>query len=216
MPKLPYSYATGVNLARFIFGSVGATIEGRENIPTEGSVLLVSNHQSYLDPLFVSLGCHRHVHYMAKEELFRAGLSRHMLLGLGAFPVDRRGPTKKTLAHFLKLLRNDGCVCLFAEGTRSKDQKLNPFQPGFARLAMKTNATIVPVALQGSRNLFENLQGPSLPIWRSVINNPPPFIKFGEPVPLSLSSDDIVALTHQRVRELLEECPQTDANSSAT
>ena len=118
VPPISYSYQVGKALAWTIFSSVGARIEGKEHIPASGSVLLVSNHQSYLDPLFVSLGCpKRQIHFMAKEELFDFPTSRHMMLGLGAFPVNRNGPGKATLIEVLKLLRDDRCLCLFAEGT---------------------------------------------------------------------------------------------------
>ena len=104
-PPIPYAYQVGQALAWTIFSSVGARIEGKEHIPSSGSVLLVSNHQSYLDPLFVSLGCRRRqIHFMAKEELFDFPTSRHMMLGLGAFPVNRNGPGKATLIEVLKLL----------------------------------------------------------------------------------------------------------------
>src|SRR5690606_16646454 len=148
-------YQWGRFLGRIIYTSVGAKIYGKENIPSTGSMLIVSNHQSFLDPMFVALSCpHRQIHFMAKEELFKVPTSRHMMLGLGAFPVNRNGPTKATLGQVLKLLRDGRCVCLFAEGTRSRDGSLQNFQAGFAKLAKKTDTVVVPVGLSGTRNLF--------------------------------------------------------------
>ncbi len=200
-----YSYSVGVFLGTVIFGSAGAVIRGQENIPSQGSALIVSNHQSFLDPMFVAQTTKRQIHYMAKEELFRASTSRHMMLGLGAFPVNRTGPTKKTLAHVLKLLREGRVVCLFAEGTRSKDGSLQEFQGGFARLAKKTQTPVIPVGLSGSRELFEDIQGPALPIWRKLIGKAPPRLTVGKPISPELSVAEISAQTHQAVREILEE-----------
>lgn len=204
-------------LARTIFGSVGAKIEGRENVPTRGPVLMVANHQSFLDPLFVALSCpQRQIHYMAKEELFRVSTSRHMMLGLGAFPVDRRGPTRATLAHVLKLLREGRCVCLFAEGTRSKDGSLRPFQPGFARLAKKTGTPVVPIALRGSRNLFEDIQGVSLPLWSRYIGYPEPRLKACPPISPEHSAEEITERAHQAVKQAIEEWEHPEANGPDT
>ncbi|MCA9779482.1 MAG: 1-acyl-sn-glycerol-3-phosphate acyltransferase [Candidatus Eremiobacteraeota bacterium] len=205
-PPIPYAYQVGQALAWTIFRSVGARIEGKENIPASGSVLLVSNHQSYLDPLFVSMGCpRRQVHFMAKEELFDFPTSRHMMLGLGAFPVNRNGPGKATLVEVLKLLRDQRCLCLFAEGTRSKDGRLREFQPGFAKIARKTKTSVVPIAITGTRQLFEGIQGVSLPIWSKLIGHPAPVMRIGRPVSWELSAEEIAAQTQSSVRRLLEE-----------
>ena len=205
-PPIPYAYQVGQALAWTIFRSVGARIEGKEHIPATGSVLLVSNHQSYLDPLFVSMGCpKRQIHFMAKEELFLSPTSRHMMLGLGAFPVNRNGPGKATLVEVLKLLRDGRCLCLFAEGTRSKDGKLGYFQPGFAKIAKKTKTRVVPIGIKGTRQLFEGIQGMSLPVWSKFIGYPSPVMRIGEPIPWELSAEEIAAQTQTSVRQLLEE-----------
>lgn len=214
-PTIPYSYLVGLTLAKTIFRSAGAVLEGAHHVPRTGPALIVANHQSFLDPLFVAMACpKRQVHYMAKEELFRVSTSRHMMLGLGAFPVDRTGPTKATLGHVLSLLRDGRCVCLFAEGTRSKDGKLRDFQPGFARLAKKTGTPVVPIALQGSRNLFEGIQGISLPIWSRIIGQAPPRLKVAEPIPPELPVDEIAQRAHQVVAGILEEWNGPEANPS--
>lgn len=211
-PK-PYSYDVGLFLARAIFYSSGAVLTGREHIPKRGPALLVANHQSFLDPMFVALACtERQIHYMAKEELFRVPTSRHMMLGLGAFPVDRRGPTKATLAHVLKLLREGRLVCLFAEGTRSKDGRLREFQAGFARLAKKTGAPVIPVALQGSRLLLEGLQGSSLPLLRNILGTPGPRLAVGEPISADLPLEEIAERAHHCVAKFLEEWEPQEAN----
>ena len=207
VPPISYSYQVGQALAWTIFSSVGARIEGKEHIPGSGSVLLVSNHQSYLDPLFVSLGCpKRQIHFMAKEELFDFPTSRHMMLGLGAFPVNRNGPGKATLIEVLKLLRDDRCLCLFAEGTRSKDGTLQDFQPGFAKIARKTKTSVIPIGITGTRKLFEGIQGMSLPIWSKIIGYPPPVMRIGEPISWELDAEEIATQAQTSVRKLLEEC----------
>lgn len=185
---------------------------GRHNVPHEGSAMIVSNHQSFLDPLFVSLATPRQIHFMAKEELFRVSTSRHMMLGLGAFPVHRGGPSKQTLVHVLKLLREGRIVCLFAEGTRSKDGNLQPFQSGFAKLAKKTNSPVIPIGLTGSRNLFENIQGQSLPIWSRIIGYPPPQLRVGKAIDPSLPVQEIAERAHRTVGQLIEECRHPKAN----
>jgi len=202
-----YAYQVGVFLGRLIFGAAGARVQGKENVPKSGSALIVSNHQSYLDPMFVAQGCGgRQVHYMAKEELFRVSTSRHLMLSLGAFPVDRKGPTRATLAQVLKHLREGSLVCLFAEGTRAKDGKLQPFQAGFARLAKKTNTPVIPMGLSGSRDLFEDIQGPSLPLWRNYLGQAAPCLNIGKPISPELSEEEIASRTHESVRLLIEEC----------
>lgn len=211
--RKPYSYDVGLFLAQMIFYSSGAVITGRDRIPESGPALLVANHQSFLDPMLVALACpRRQIHYMAKEELFRVPTSRHMMLGLGAFPVDRRGPGKATLAHVLKLLREGRVVCLFAEGTRSKDGRLREFQAGFARLAKKTGAPVIPVALQGSRLLFEGVQGRSLPLLRNILRTPPPRLAVGEPIPAELSVEEISERAHRTVASFLEDWEAREAN----
>jgi 1-acyl-sn-glycerol-3-phosphate acyltransferase len=210
IPPVSYSYRVGQFLGWTIFRSTGAKITGQENIPSTGSVLLVSNHQSNLDPLFVSLACaRRQTHFMAKEELFGTPTSRHMMLGLGAIPVNRDGPSKATLAQVLRLLKDGRCLCLFAEGTRSKDGSLQEFQSGFAKIARRTRTPVVPIGITGTRNLFEDIQGMSLPIWSRIIGYPPPRMSVGEPISCELPAREIARQTHERVRALLEECRGT-------
>lgn len=202
-----YSYRVGVSLGALIFKATSARIRGKENVPPSGPLLIVANHQSFLDPLLVALSCPaRQVHFMAKEELFRTPTSRHMMLGLGAFPVDRRGPTRATLAHVLKLLRSGSVVCLFPEGTRSKNGKLQEFQPGFARIAKKTNSLILPVGITGTRSLFEAIQGSSLPLWSKIVGTAPPTMSIGEPISADLCAEEIVLRAHNTVREFVEDC----------
>ena len=210
VPSKPYAYQVGQALAWTIFRSVGARIVGKNHVPKNGSVLLVSNHQSYLDPLFVSMSCSkRQIHFMAKEELFRSPTTRHMMLGLGAFPVNRTGPSKATLAQVLRLLKDGRCLCLFAEGTRSKDGQLQDFQTGFAKIARRTRTPVVPIGITGTRNLFESIQGMSLPVWSRLIGYPPPMLCVGEPISPELPARVIAERTQESVRALIEECRAT-------
>lgn len=122
---------------------------GRENIPGEGPVILCSNHTCYKDPLFLGLAQKRQVWFMAKKELFKNKLFGWLIRQLGAFPVERSGGTS-AIKNALRILRDNGVVGIFIEGTRSKTGELQKPKPGAMLLAYETKAPVVPVDIIGA------------------------------------------------------------------
>ena len=123
---------------------------GGRNIPPEGGVLLVSNHQSALDPPLVGLGSPRGINCLARDTLFRFGPLRWLIRSLDAIPVDLKGIGLGGLKESLRRLRRGEMVLIFPEGTRTKDGEIAPFLPGFTALAVRSGAAILPVAIEGA------------------------------------------------------------------
>jgi len=124
-------------------------IIGRENIPLQGPVLIASNHVSLLDPPLVGTSSSRPVNFMAKEELFTFPLGP-IYKSLGAFPVKRGASDRQAIKTALGLLKSSQVLGIFPEGTRSRDGKLGPAEPGALTFAYKTGAAVVPTAVIGS------------------------------------------------------------------
>ncbi len=114
-------YRFGQAVCRFVLRLLfKVEIRGKEHIPSEGGVLLCSNHISNFDPPLLGAFIHRQVRYMAKKELFdKKGIGK-LLKGLGAFPVKRGGSDRESLRTALRILKEGDMVGLFPEGTRSK------------------------------------------------------------------------------------------------
>ncbi len=127
---------------------------GWHNIPAEGGVLVVSNHQSHLDPPLVGIGCPRPMSFMARETLFRFAPFGWMIHSVGAFPIDREGSGLKGIKEALKRLKRGEMVLVFPEGTRTRDGQIAPFRPGFTTLAVRSKAAILPVAIDGAYEAF--------------------------------------------------------------
>jgi len=129
-------------------------VHGRENIPA-GGFILCSNHISWFDPPLV--GCtlwKRKVYFMAKEELFSNRLFSLVLRKLNAFPVKRDRADRRAIQYALALLKEDGIVGMFPEGTRSKTGSMQELLDGAALLALKSNVPVLPVAVKGPYRLF--------------------------------------------------------------
>jgi 1-acyl-sn-glycerol-3-phosphate acyltransferase len=122
---------------------------GREHMPATGPVLVVSNHQSHLDPPLVGLALSRQLKYLARHGLFFWPFS-WLIRSLGAVPLDKKaggiGGIKKTL----QLLRENEAVLIFPEGSRTSDGQFGPFLAGFCAIARRSGATILPVAIEGA------------------------------------------------------------------
>lgn len=121
-----------------------------ENVPLEGSVILASNHVSYLDPPLVGAGLSRDINYLARESLFRFPVVGAVLRSWNAVPVDREGGGAKGLKAILDRLLEGGAIILFPEGTRTRDGKLQPARAGIGLTVIKSTAPLVPVRVFGS------------------------------------------------------------------
>lgn len=124
-------------------------INGRENIPQYGPVVIASNHLSLLDPPILGVAATRKIHFMAKKELFIPILGT-IYRELGAFPVKRGSADRSAIKHGIDLLLAEKVLAIFPEGTRSKDGKLGKPEPGALMMAGKTRAVIVPTAVKGT------------------------------------------------------------------
>jgi 1-acyl-sn-glycerol-3-phosphate acyltransferase len=121
-------------------------IKGFDHMPEEGSVILISNHTSWLDPLVLAVATKRPIAFMAKEELFRGPLITWFLKQLHAFPVQRGEGDRRALRSAQQILKKGGVLGLFPEGTRN-DGELLPFQKGAALIALRAGAPVFPVGI---------------------------------------------------------------------
>lgn len=136
-----------VRLASWLFFRI--RYSGVDNIPREGPVLLVSNHQSHLDPPLIGAGVPRTVSYLARKTLFSNPFFSRLIRSYGAIPLDLENPLGG-LKEGLRRLRCGDAVLIFPEGTRSPDGEIHPFRKGFRMLAVRSQAIIVPVAIDGA------------------------------------------------------------------
>jgi 1-acyl-sn-glycerol-3-phosphate acyltransferase len=129
-------------------------VEGRENVPARGGVILASNHTSYADPPLVGTACPRRVFFMAKQELFRMPLLGWLIPRVHSFPVRRGKGDRRALREAVRLLNRGEVVLIFPEGTRSPNGRLQPPELGAAMVALMSGAPVVPMALIGSDRLL--------------------------------------------------------------
>jgi 1-acyl-sn-glycerol-3-phosphate acyltransferase len=127
---------------------------GWENVPREGGVILASNHQSYWDPPILGCAINRPAYYLAKQELFSLPVLGWILPRVHAVPIRRGTPDPKANKKAIKLLLSGQCLILFPEGTRGRGDRFLEPKSGVGLLALEAKVPVVPVHLQGTRNLF--------------------------------------------------------------
>lgn len=135
-------------------------VEGLDNIPTSGPVIVASNHLSFADSMIIPIVVPRPVAFLAKEDYFtgtgvKGALVRGWFEGIGMVPVDR-DDTKSALASLevaLEILGRGEAFGIYPEGARSRDGRLYRGRTGVAQLALTSGAPIVPVGLIGTEKL---------------------------------------------------------------
>jgi len=125
-----------------------------ERVPRQGAFILTPNHISNLDPPAVGSSTRRLVHFMAKSELFESRILSAWMTAVGTFSVKRGMPDRKAIKRALDLLEQGEVVCIFPEGTRSEDGKLQEAELGLGMFAMKSRAPIVPLAIIGTNKVL--------------------------------------------------------------
>jgi len=128
---------------------------GIENIPERGGVIVAANHQTYIDPFWLSLPIKRPTRYLAWSAAFRWPVVGTGLKWLGAWPLALEGSDPAAIRTSLQWLRNGGVVVIFPEGARSTDTgALDRFKAGAVRLAMEAQVPILPVTIKGGNRVW--------------------------------------------------------------
>jgi len=128
-------------------------VKGRENIPSQGPLLVVVNHLNLADPPLVGVSLNRKAIFMAKEELFRSKFVGYFIGGFGAFPVHRGRLDRKALHQANQVLAQGRTLVMFPEGMRSRSGKLRPAFSGSALLASHSGVPILPVGITGTERI---------------------------------------------------------------
>lgn len=161
----------------------GLKVYGRENVPAEGSLVIVGNHISYFDPPLLAHATQRHMIYMAKKELWENKPFGKVLDWLGAVPINRDAPELSTLKFIRKQMKTGWSLGMFIEGTRCKiPNAIGRPHLGPAYFAKSTKSPILPVGIIGTNKRF----GPTI-------------AKMG---PLIMPGDDLEAKTWEIVDAL--------------
>jgi 1-acyl-sn-glycerol-3-phosphate acyltransferase len=136
------------------FGAMAAFFRvrflGRENVPLTGPLILLSNHQSVLDPILCSIGMHRQMDFVARESLFRNWLFGRYIGSLNAFPIQRDQADIQAIRSIIRRLQNNRAIILFPEGTRTPDGRIREIKSGFDLIVRRSGATVVPVVVDGA------------------------------------------------------------------
>lgn len=140
------------------FVDVDLTVVGRENLPTEGPVVYVSNHQGYADIVVLCAALDTiQMGFVAKKELDKVPLYGPWIHEIRSVLIERDNP-RESLKAILKGVKNieEGySMVIFPEGTRSQGPEMGEFKGGALKLATKPKVPIIPVTIDGTYRCFE-------------------------------------------------------------
>ena len=153
-----FSFYTFAIVTIRIVATLGARweIRGRENVPTEGGIIIVSNHLHFVDPPLIGASLGRKIILMAKQELFQVPIVGWVVRHFDAFPVRRGEADRSAMRNALNGLKYGLAIGLFPEGTRSRDGVMRDAYPGAALIALQSGRPILPVAIEGSETIWSN------------------------------------------------------------
>jgi 1-acyl-sn-glycerol-3-phosphate acyltransferase len=167
-------------------------------VPRTGGVLLIANHQSYLDPVLVAVRLRRPVSFFAKSELFENPYFAWLIRSLHAFPVRQGKADISAVKETIRRLKEGYILNLYPEGTRTEDGRIGPIQKGVALIVRQAKVPVVPVAIDGS---FE-----AWPQGKKLCRSYPIRVLYGPPLRIdALDAHEVLQLVDQTLRTMLQE-----------
>lgn len=186
---------------------------GFENEPdeSEGPYIVISNHISNADPVFISAGkLKQQPHYMAKKELFKVPLVNLLVKGLGAYPVDRGGADVSAIKNTIKMLKAGKCVGIFPQGHRQMgiSPREADLKNGAAMIAVRAETTVLPCYIRTKKNRFAFFRRVDV-----YMGKPVKFEELGYNPEVAGEYTRITSLIFERVCELYDSAETEDTGN---
>jgi 1-acyl-sn-glycerol-3-phosphate acyltransferase len=173
---------------------------GLQNVPSSGGVLLACNHQSFFDPISITLALHREGNYMARDTLFANPLFKRLIASLNAFPVKRGAGDVGAVKEIMRRLKAGKVVVVFPEATRTRDGSIGPINANSMAIAKKAEAVVVPALVDGA---FEAWPRTQLLPRRGLM-----YVTYAEPITLDQirewPAEEIAATVSRRLNASLQ------------
>ena len=123
-------------------------VYGKENIPRDGAVLVLSNHQSLFDPILCQGWLKRPFYYVPRDTLF-VGFWGRIIDSFYTIPINQEKAGVKSMRAIIEVLKRGHIVCLYPEGARTFDGRIDEIKPGFSLLMRRSGATLIPMVIDG-------------------------------------------------------------------
>ena len=169
----------------------GFRVRFAQPLPQQGGLLVISSHQSHLDPLLLGLASDRRLSSLARSSLYRFKPFGAVITALDAIPIDRETSPLVAMKRVIRRLETGAAVLIVPEGTRTASGQLGDLKNGFSLLAKRAGVPIVPVAIVGAYECW--------PRWRWLPRPGRIRLEFGQ----LLSAADVARMSD---REIVEEC----------
>ena len=170
----------------------------RERVPRSGGLLVVCNHQSYLDPILAASPICRPFNPMARDSLFRNPAFSWLIRSVYAFPVKRGSADLGAIREAIRRLRDGRIVLVFPEGTRTRDGSISRLHSGMIVIAQRARVPILPMVVDGAFEAWPRKQLlPSIHPIRIIYGRPIPFEEVEDAEPEAMAErlhGDMVAL----------------------
>lgn len=173
-------YLVGKPILRALFPT---RVQGKENLPQTGPALLIANHSSYLDPLFIFAAADRYIRFLAKSELMRSGFGRWFFTRTGTIPTSRYRVDPGAVRGLLSALQAGEIVGIFPEGERTWDGNPLPVPSQVRRILARAGVPIIPVRITGGYVIY--------PRWADYPLPGPLTVEFFPPLPPPHTAADI-------------------------
>ncbi|MFA5292417.1 MAG: lysophospholipid acyltransferase family protein [Phycisphaerae bacterium] len=144
-------------------------------IPEKGGFLLLSNHQSFLDPMINANPLRRQCCFAARSTLFTKPVFGTLVRSFNAIPIKRGQADLTAMRMFVEKLKDGYGLVLYPEGTRTRDGKIAEIKPGFGLLARKANVPIVPSVIDGAYECW--------PKHKKIFSSGKVYVTYGPPIP---------------------------------
>ena len=163
-------------------------VEGKNNIPKEGTLIFCANHKSFLDPPMIKITAKRETYILAKKALTKNPLMRILGWIFEVMWVTPEAKDTTAIKESLRHLKNGDCIALFPEGTRNGIAKGEKVKDGAAFFALRTGAKVVPIGISGKMKFLSKLT-----------------IRYGEPLDFSsYDKNDVEEVTEIIMNKIFE------------